>query len=1180
MFRSGELTLGSEKYTVYVLDIPGFRRLDICLEGTEFHRDPARVLYSEYTRRNTYRYGDPALKDELIKLQQKLQFAKMETVNDSDWDEEGNFIEYSKSFRDDNFYIQYIKKDSEPYTDIYKADGDSYILQTVSRDYGAVREPLNTGNYVSSVIDIASKAVRASATSSPYIPLETLKKMFNLRHLDSKDYAYIHSIEEARLYMRRCKKAASEGILVGHDIESSGLEMNHNGSDHLTGIVMSAYPDESRYFGFYQNNSYNLPMEYLDEMYDDMIEIQEMLVAHNKKFDRKGATRQNKDLRIGHDSYILAVLVNPVMQRGIHGLKHLEYERSHNKYLEFEDIFIDKSNINFADLPEDLIVAYACPDADNTRAVWLDQWKKLPKLERKIYDIERELADLKSDQEYWGFRVDIAELIKGQMTCEKTLEILKNAIQTLTRRSDVNIDSPDVIADLLYMKMKCPVLMTTDSGRPSTSSKALEKLSKYKLDTPKEILKVDIKNSAGKTIIKASDLNAARYPVILFLLEYRKQLKLSTAFYNRIVRGSISNVDGNLETCARYFSWINQIVTSGRQSSPLHQLPKDIKRVILADTPEHYLLDSDFSQIELRLIFSLAKELALILKASDPGIDIHRAIQYIIVHIPIWKISKEERSLGKSRNFGVIYMMSGRGLANNLYGAGATDDQVEICEKAITEFYAAFKRIRKFVNKNREKVEKDGYMTTMLHRYKYFYEILDPEVSRERKAKLIRQANNLPVQGTAADFMKIAENNIQNYIRDKGWHKLVDTTVGKYPLVRCMLSIHDEPMVSVHRSIPVEEALEMIAVCMELPVGNIFFRSPMSFEELADDIEVVGIEECITDEAILNNTLAKNVTHFNRQPFAPLFAASSISDNWEEGHGGNYEFQRGLRTRLLNNYHKTNKSVFDPWRKSYKDIEVKDADGNVTKTRELVYDLKYQVLEAINEYADESIDSYMEELITKYGDDPNIVKDHVRHDVITHDLIGRYSPTKEEENEHGKYSHMELIEYATHKYFERRSGKVIDLEAHRNNEDRDDDISAKEMFAEIADLGDELVQVTPEGDYIYTESLSEEDTDSDVFDYNDEESHIYNITSVKMNYCYEFGDIVFVDCTSILNREDVDKVLAYLYKSHDKNGFYPVHIGYAGKDMDTGIRMESVDTDAVTKFIQDIIDSQADAAVS
>lgn len=1176
MFRRGKLCLSGKEYTTYELDLPGFRRLDICELDAEFQKEPQKVLYSEYTKRNTYRYGDPSLKDEMIKLEQKLRFAKLEEVIDSKWDDEGNFMEYSKSYRDDNFYMQHIRKDSESWTDIYKADGDSYIIQTVGRDYGAVREPLNVGNYTSSVINLENIAVK-TAGSSPFIPLATLKKMHNLRHLDDKDYSYIHSVAEARKYLERCKEAAKEGKIVGYDIESTGLGMDQYGEDELVGAILSAYPGESRYFGFRHNNSYNLPIEFLEEFYDALIEIQEYLVAHNKKFDRKGATRIGKDLRVKHDSYLAAVLVNPVMKKGIHGLKHLEYERSHNKYLEFEDIFIDKSNINFADLPEDLIVAYACPDADNTRAVLLDQLAKLPKAEYKIYEIECELADLKSDQEYWGFRVDITELMKGQLICEKTLKMLLDAIRQITRRSDLNIDSPEVIADLLYTKMRCPVLMSTDSGRPSTSSKALEKLSKEKLDEPKDIIKHDIKNAAGATIIKASDLNAAKYPVVLFLVEYRKQLKLSTAFYNRIVRGAIDNTKVGVASCARYFSWVNQIVTSGRQSSPLHQLPKEIKKSILSDTPEHYLVDSDFSQIELRLMFSLAKEMALILKASDPSIDIHRAIQYVITHKEIWAISKEERSLGKSRNFGVIYLMSGRGLANNLYGAGATDDQVKICENAITEFYTALKRVKKFVAKNRQTVEKYGYMKTMLNRYKYFYEILDPEVSRERKARLIRQANNMPVQGTAADFMKIAENNIQNYIREKGWDKLVETSVGKYPLVRCMLSIHDETLVSAHRSIPVEEILEMIAECMELPVGNLFYRTPMKFSELSEDIEIVGIEKCDTDEAILQNTLAKNATHFNRQPFAPLFAASSVSDTWEEGHGGDFEFPRALRTRLLNSYHKTGKSVFDPWNKSYREVKFKDEEGNEVKTQKLVYDLKYQVLEKLNAFADESIDVYMEELIAKYGEDPSIVKDHVRHDVITHELIGRYSPSKEEEAEHGKYSHMELIEYATYKYFERRAGNVIDLSEHKAKKEEE---SINDVFTEIANLGESLVQVTPEGEYIYTEEYAEEeDNDIEVFDYDDEEKHIYDITSVKYNYCYEFGDKVLVDCMSIISQEDVNKVLALLFKNHKRDGFYPVYIAYANREINTGIRLEDVNTEEVTNFIQEIINSQEDEAV-
>lgn len=1171
MFKSGVLEYQGEIYRVFIVDEKNYYRMDICQRGAKFHSEPNKVLYSEYRKRKSYRYGDIKYKRYIEEIKDKLNQASIEAVYDSQWlplkedepDGEMGFFMYTTRKRDDTFMMQHIEIDGVLSEETYVCQGDLYAIKTIAEVTPIQSTPVNAPQYEDITQTMLSNNKQIEVETSSYVPLYELKKRFDLSHLDDKDYSYIHSKGEARAYVKRCQKAYEEGVLVGYDIESTGLEMDWYGKDELVGIILSAYPGEARYFPFRHNKSSNLPLDYLDEFYDELIKIQSLVVAHNKKFDRKGATRINKDLRVGHDSYILSVLVNPVMKKGIHGLKQLEFERSGNKYLEFDDIFIDKSNINFADLPEDLIVAYACPDADNTRSVWIDQWKKLPKAERGIYEIECQLADLKSDQEYWGFRVDLKDLVTGQERCKETLHLLEEAIRQLSRKSDLNMSSPDVLANLLYNEMRCPVLMKTKGDKPSTSSKALEKLSKLRLDEPKHIVTQNIKDSFGKTIIKADDLNAARFPLCLLLVEYRKYLKLDTAFYNRITRGSVDSARNSGNGYARYFSWINQIVTSGRQSSPLHQLPPAIKNDILSDSPEHYLIDSDFSQIELRFIFSLAKEVALILKASNPGIDIHRAIQYIISHTPIWAISKEQRQRGKSRNFGVVYGISGRGLANNQFGAGATPEQIKQCEDAIDEFYKAFKRIAAYVKKNEATVLKYGYIHTMFYRYKYFYEIHDPEISRERKASLIRQANNLPVQGTAADVMKMAENNIQDYIREKGWDKLVKTSAGELPLVRCMLSIHDEPLVSAHRSIPVEEILEMIRVCMEIPIGNLFKRKKLKLQSVPNNAEILGMKKEIDDKEAYDRVLAMNEAKNNTMPFAPLFAASSISDTWGEGHGGDFELQRELRTRLLNEYKITKKSAFDTWEK--RDIDIKDKDGNIVGT-ENVYGLKYQIKDAINAFLDESITSYMEGLIAKYGEEPKILEQYVRDDVLTHDLIARYSPSKDEVAVHGKYSHMELISYATAKFMKKRNGE--DVGKLSSNKEKEEDTSAKQMMAEMAGLGEELVEVAPDGTYIYTEAESIDDYSTD--EYETYES-LPKILKSQVRYCYLLFDALIIDTEKFPSKGHVDKLLAYLWSIKDDDGFYSIRVIYAGQQLDTKMKIENVDIEVIEDKIREIL---------
>lgn len=1172
MFKSGLLEYEGQKYRVFVVDEKNIYRMDICEEDARFQVDSQKILYSEYRRRKSYHYGDKKYKEYINDIKSKLSQAKMETEYSSEWKEletkdsktidgELAFFMYTRRKRDDTFYMENVEVDGELFKETYVDQDNLFYLTTIYKTTPIDAVPLNAALYTDVASEMLFNRATRSVDASPYVPLYELEKRFDLRHLREADYKCIHSEAEGDAYLERCIQASKEGVLVGYDIETTGLEMDLYGEDELVGVILSAYPGESRYFPFRHNKFANLPMEYLDKLYDILISIQTLVVAHNGKFDRKGATRRGKDLRVGHDSYILSVLVNPVLEKGAHGLKQLVEAITGKKYLEFEDIFIDKSNINFADLPEDLVVAYACPDADNTRTVWIDQWKKLPKAERGIYRIECELASLKSDQEYWGFRVDYKDLVEGQKKCKETLTMLEDAIHQITKKSDLNISSPDSLSYLLYNEMRCPVLLRTKNDKPSTSSKALEKLSTLKLDKPKNVETYDIKDAFGAVIIKANQLREARYPLCLLLVEYRKYLKLDTAFYGRISRGSVDN--GEVKGCPRYFSWINQIVSSGRQSSPLHQLPPVIKKDILSDTPEHYSVDSDFSQIELRLVFSLAEEISLILKASNPNIDIHRAIQNIISHTPIWAISKEQRKKGKSRNFGVVYGISGVGLANNQFGAGASKDQIEESTKSIHEFYQAFKRVDRYIRKNRANIEKYGYVHTMFYRFKYFYEIFNKEISQQRKNSLLRQGNNMPVQGTAADIMKMAENNIQEYIRNKGWDKLVDTSVGKYPLVRCMLSIHDEPLVSAHRSIPVEEILKMIRECMEIPIGNIFKRKKIRLSPMSKDCEVVGLHEQETDMEEYHRVVAMNKVHDNKQPFAPLFAASSISDTWEEGHSGNYELQRELCTRLLNDYERTHKSAFDPWAK--KVIDVKDDNGNVIGT-EQVYSLKYQIKDAINSFLDESINGYMEGLISKYGEEPKIVAEHVRDDVLTHDLIERYSPSKDEVKEHGKYSHMELISYATAKYISLRNSDSKTEDLHEIAVDKDNDV--KEAMSQFINLGEELVEVAPDGTYIYDGSESVEDMEVDDYEVYEE---VPKYKKHQRHYCFLLFETLLIDVDTFPNKDLINELLKYLWTLKDDKGFYEVHLKYAGQQLNTKIRLETVSIDTIEDKIREIL---------
>ena len=1165
MFKKGALILSEkEKYVIYEVEAPRFYRLDICKAGAPFHTKPEDVVYSEYRKKKTYVFGDVTIKQRMLELKEKLQSMPLPDDTETGW-VDGHYQSVTTHGTEEDAKYIVTQLDGVFFSEQYQYLDNVLFLGQASGMSTMTLIPINSTEYKAN--DLVIKGITVTEAPSPYRTLSELRSMHNIRHLDDKDYGYIHSVEEAREYIakiyeakRRAQKIMAETgdvtkvTLIGVDTETTGLDFTLYGKDELVGIIISTEENEARYFGFRHKQSYNLPLEFLDELMVALIECQEFEVAHNKKFEHKVFFKYGYDLCIKHDSMLASFLLNPRIARGVHALKTLEYERSGNKYLEFEDIFLDPKNINFAYLPEDLIVAYACPDADNTRRVWKWKFGGLPNYEHKIYEVECELADIKSEQEYWGFRINMDDLIDGKENCQYTIDLLEKLIHRLTNQNDLKITSNDVLSDLLYNKMRCPVLMETKSKKPSTSSKALDKLSHMKLKEPGTAVKSNILDKHDKIVIKASELNEAKYPVVSLLSAHRKFVKLKTAFYNRIENGSIGE-RGEHQSCSRYYSWINQNgAETGRQSSPLHQFPVQIKGDILADSEEHQLVDTDFAQVELRLIFSLAGETELIEMAKDINVDIHRAIGSIISGKPVWAIDAYERKIGKSRNFGVIYMISAQGLAVQMFGAGANKEEIAICEKSIAEFYAAFKRIGKYVRDNRTKVLKEGKMITRFGRVRYFDQLSDPDLPKDKRESLIRQANNLPVQGTAADIMKMCENNIQRYIKNKGWDKLVDTPQGKYPLVRLMLSAHDEALVSAHISIPLEEILEMKKVCMELPIGNIMKlvkqklklakRHAKKVRKARDEKERQLVIDC------------KEKSHILTDQFAPLYVASSITDNWEEGHSGDYEVPRGLRDRLIDNYYKTGKSAF-----SY------------TLGR------KQELMDAINSYRDEELVGYMEGLIAKVGLNAEAIAKEVVHPSLTHDLIGRFPQSKEHEKVNGKLSHVDHILYSVNDYLKSRGedgvGKVAATIPNRVSEKKESETTA-DALAQITELTETLYDIDPQGNPIYdSEDEGDEDVETGGFlTYEDELDFIASFEKVSGDkvYVWEFVDAeeIAIDITT-LNPVQSQEIINHIWNTYqDPKGYFSIKLITTSGIIDSTMRCEKMDYTDITKMIQQL----------
>lgn len=802
MLKSG--TFKTEENTIEFIEIdePTYKRFDALKPGATLNGNPDDVLYSIITARSSKEYGNKEYYEKFQSFQIKCAMVKKTTQTVTSW-VDGVYVKNVISTNEKEEFHQEVHYENGVLRESTTSYGnESCTYATSGQPYTLRIQPANYKDYVTITV---SKDTLNESTKIPFFSINTLRRRHNIEHIYENDFVVADTEEEAR---KRLKEWVNSGYrFKGFDTETTGTDVNLYGDDHLVGIILGDNPTKSTYFPFRHTSGVsNLSMEFLDELMVEVLKQQDKLVGHNKKFDRKVMMKEGYDLHIKWDTMWGSMILNPVIKKGLHEMKNLIYELTGKYYLELTDIFLSKSDINFAILPKEIILPYACPDATNVITLLEDQLTKIPEYQMRLFELENEMADICADMEYYGLRVDVEKYQKQYENCNYIIDTLEKAFRVLTHE-DGNIQSKDNLRNIIYNKMGCKVYKRTKTNKPSVDSSVITLLGSMKADKPREFTEA-ILDMNGKEVISAKQLANSKYPAMVILAKYNEMLKLKTAFYSRFERTM---------STGRVFFWINQWgAATGRQSSPMHQLPPELKDVILSDSPSKDFWGPDFSQIELRMIAYLAGEEKLIEMAKDPTKDVHRIIGSLISGLEMWQITPKMRSTGKRRNFGVVYLITAMGLAAQMFGPAYTKENVEFCQQQLDDFYNSFKRIDRYIKKNALLVQQRGYMETKwFHRVRVFPEIYDENLEPRKRNSILRMANNVPVQGTAADYLKLAEVQMYHWIYARGWNKLGDDG---FPLVRMMLSIHDELIISSDRSIPYEEIITMITKCMETPV--------------------------------------------------------------------------------------------------------------------------------------------------------------------------------------------------------------------------------------------------------------------------------------------------------------------------------------------------------------------------
>ncbi len=468
------------------------------------------------------------------------------------------------------------------------------------------------------------------------------------------------------------------------------------------------------------------------------------IIGQNIKFDLLVLKHHGINLK-GElfDTMIAHYLLQPELKHGMDYLAEI--------YLGYKTIHIDeliggkgKQQLNMKDVPLEKIGPYAAEDADITLQLyeWLEPELKTNGLEFLSREIEMPLIKVLAEMEYQGVSIDTESLKQASLSMTSTLEIVEKEIQELAGTS-FNVNSPKQIGEILFETLKIDSkAKKTKTGQYSTSEDVLEKLK-------------------------------SKHPVVEKILEQRGLKKLLSTYIDALP-ALINPTSGKIHT-----SFNQAITATGRLSSSnpnLQNIPirdaigREIRKAFSCK-PDEYFVSADYSQIELRLMAHLSKDETMI-EAFRKDQDIHAATAAKIYNIPLDEVTSDMRRKAKTANFGIIYGISVFGLAERM-GVNRSE-----AKELIDGYFETYPAVKKYMEDVVIDAKNNGWVETLYHRKRFLPDITSHNAVVRGYAE--RNAINAPIQGTAADIIKIAMVNIYNALEKKSLRS------------KMILQVHDE----------------------------------------------------------------------------------------------------------------------------------------------------------------------------------------------------------------------------------------------------------------------------------------------------------------------------------------------------------------------------------------------------
>ncbi len=530
------------------------------------------------------------------------------------------------------------------------------------------------------------------------------------------------------------------------DTETTSLNPN---DAELVGLSFAYLPGEAFYVPFPQDPELAKPKL---ELFRGLFENEEitkigqnvkydMLVLKNYGFEVKGRL---------YDTMLAHYLIEP---EGKHSMDWLAQQ-----YLNYSPVSIEtligkkgKNQGNMRDVDVEEVVAYASEDADITLRLkqLFDPMIRTNGLEKLLHDVENPLINVLAAMEFEGVRIDTQSLAE----LSTILEIESNEIEKRVYELagvKFNLASPKQLGEILFVKLELdPKAKKTKTGQFATGEEVLSRM-------------------------------AGEHEIARAILDYRQMVKLKSTYVDALPT-MINPKTGRIHTTYNQF-----VAATGRLSSinpNLQNIPirtergREIRKAFVPRNEYHVILAADYSQIELRIMASFSKDASMI-EAFKMGRDIHATTAAKIFQMPLKDVTSDMRRKAKTANFGIIYGISAFGLSQRLNIPRGEAKEI------IDAYFKEFPAVKEYMDSTIEKAKKNEFVETILGRRRYLRDINSRNQSMRGFAE--RNAINAPIQGSAADMIKVAMIQVHDWMRKENLKS------------KMILQVHDELVFDAH----------------------------------------------------------------------------------------------------------------------------------------------------------------------------------------------------------------------------------------------------------------------------------------------------------------------------------------------------------------------------------------------